>query len=95
MTRIAFTRAHFVVVPHFMKTSIDVALSARLCVTGSRRSCQEVKLTSNSQVAKYLLKKYETDNIIAEADTDIINYKQPQDLNIIYFLPSLWTTFLI
>lgn len=74
-----------------MKKPAGAPLSARTCLTSSRRSLREGKLTSYRQMVKYLLNIYGKDDIVVEADADIIIYKQPKDLNDIDYLQYLWT----
>lgn len=45
-------------------------------------SCQEGNICLNT---------YATDYITAEANADMINYKQSQDINAIEYLQQLWT----
>lgn len=60
-------------IPLFMKSPAGSALSARTNFISSCRSGQEGKLTSYSQGVNYLLKTYATDDIIVEANREIIS----------------------
>lgn len=73
----------YVVVPRFYEKPAGACLNARACLTSSCRPHKGGKLTSYCQVVHNLLNNYATDNIIVEANADIMNYKQPQDLNAI------------
>lgn len=59
-----------------MERPAGATLSARTCLTSSRRSLSEGMLTSYCQVVKYLLNAYATDDIIAEVEADIISYNR-------------------
>lgn len=79
------------VIPLFMKMPAGAALRERKWFTSSCRSCQEGMLISFCQVVSYILSTYATDDIIAEVDADIINYKQPKDLHAVDYSQALWT----
>lgn len=63
----------------FMKQTTGTALDARTCLSRSSCARQEGNLTSYCEAVNYLLPTYLTDDIIAEADMDVINFKQPPD----------------
>lgn len=79
------------VIPLFGNKAAGATLSARKCLIRSRQFQQEGKLTSYCQVVNDLLSVYATDNIVTDADVDIMKYKQLLALRTGYYLHSLWT----
>lgn len=60
----------------FMRDPTGAVLNARNCLFRSSCARQEGKMTSFYKVFIYLLATYATDDIIDEAEMDIINFKQ-------------------
>lgn len=74
----------------FLQKPVVAAPSTISCLTSSCRFHQIQRLTSCSQVVSYLLRPYGTEDVLTEADADIIIYKLPQDLKAVDYFQSLW-----
>lgn len=59
-----------------------------------RPESHECKLTSFCKVANYLLETYSTDNIIAKADMDKANFKQPTSQSSVQYAQAVCTELL-
>lgn len=51
---------------------------------------QEGCLTSYCEVVNYLLTIYATDDVITEAEADILNFKQTQSMTAMCYSQQLW-----
>lgn len=75
----------------FMKKPAGSDFIARTCMSSSNLARQEGKVTSNCQVVNYLLATCVTDDIIAEDNMDIVNFKQPVGQSAVEYPQALWT----
>lgn len=69
------------VFPKFIKNRAGAVLSVRTWLGNSHWFFQEVKLTSYCPVVEYLPNSYSTDDLIAKANTDVINFKYVSNFN--------------
>lgn len=60
-------------------------------MSSSSRTHQEGKLASYCQAVNYLLATNATDNVIAEDDLEIMNFRQPAGLSAVEYVQALWT----
>lgn len=69
--------------PHFMTEPAKAALSYIMSATEDNTTHKEATLTAYCQVVKYLLETNATDDVIAGAEADIMNYKQTENMSAI------------
>lgn len=74
-----------------MKTPPGAALYARPCQPSSSWVRQQEKLKSYCKVSNYLLATYAMDDIIVEADMNIMSLKQPAGPSKVKYVQALWT----
>lgn len=79
-------------VPHFMKRPAVAATTARLSLNpkSSKNRTKEGILTTYRQVANHLLETYVTDDVIDEADKDILRFTQPPNTPTLQFGDTRW-----
>lgn len=75
---------------HFMKDPAKSALVHSVCDTKEDDPQQDGKLTTHCQVVHYLLTTYATDDLIAEAEADINNFKEPKGISAVRYSKGLW-----
>lgn len=73
-----------------MQKSAGAAFNVRARLSSSSGSRQEGQLTSYCQVVNYLLPTYAADVIIAEADLNIVNLKQPAGQSAVEYVQAVW-----
>lgn len=83
-------RAEIGLFPHFVEKQAKAALSYRMSTTESNTIDKEGILTTHWQVFNYVLEAYTTDDVIAEAESDIMNYKQPKNMSAVCYSETLW-----
>lgn len=75
--------------PHIIGEPIKAALSNR--VTDDERNRQHnEKPTTYCQVVRYLLETYATDDVIAEAKSEITTFKQPASMTTVWYSKVFW-----
>lgn len=70
------------------------ALATSLRVTGGKYTPPEETLTSYPEVFNYLLKTYETDDLIGDADLSMRNYTKKPNQKDFDYANGLWMKFL-
>lgn len=77
---------------HFtMKKPAGAALNACTCLSSSSCERQEGKLTPYCKIVNYLLATHAIEDIIAEADMSLMNFKQPDSQGAVEYIQALWT----
>lgn len=75
----------------FMKKPVKAALNACTCLSSSSQAHKEGGLTSYCHVVKYLLATYGTDDIIAEAEMDMMNVNERDGWSTVKYAQALST----
>lgn len=75
--------------PHFMKEPAKTGLIYRMSATEGSNTHKEEKLEASCWVTIYLLRIYVADDFIANAEADIINYKQSKTMYAVFYLEKL------
>lgn len=75
---------------YFMKDPAKAAVAHRLCAKEDQNSQKEGKLTIYCQVVNYLLATYAIEDMIAEAEAEIMSFKQPEYVSVVRYLEVLW-----
>lgn len=74
----------------FIKELAESALLHGMSATEENGAHEKWKLITYRQSVSYLFDTYRTDDIIAEAEADVINYKQPGNMYAVYYSETLW-----
>lgn len=73
-----------------MKDPAKAASAHRVCATKEDHAEKKGNLTKYSQLVNYLLADNSTKDVIAKAEPDIINFKQPEGLSALRSSAVLW-----
>lgn len=65
---------------YFMRDQIKSALAHRVCATKEDDPQKERKLMTYCKVVSYLIATYASDDVMANAEADITNFKQPEGM---------------
>lgn len=76
--------------PHFMKRPAKAALSHGMRATEDHTNHKEGTSKTYRQDANYLLETCTTDDFITEADVDIMNNKQPNNMSEARYWETFW-----
>lgn len=79
---------------HSVTEPAKAALSFRVSVTEDNNTHKAETLTTYCQAVRYLLESWAADDAIAEAVTDIINNKQPENMSAVRYLETHWESVL-
>lgn len=71
--------------PNFLNEVAKTALSYRMSTTENSNPHEIDELPTHCLVVNYLLKTYGTNNVFAEAEADIINYKQLGEMSEVHY----------
>lgn len=82
-------------IQRFHKNFVGAALNALPSLSSSIRARQEEKLTSCCKVVIYLLTLYAMDDIIDQADNDIMNFNRATGRSAVEYAHALWTKALL
>lgn len=71
--------------PKIFKEPARAALAHRMGTSVEGNFYEEGKLTSYCQLVNYVLEAYASSDVIAEAEGDITNYKQPENMSAVRY----------
>lgn len=76
--------------PPVTKGPVEAALSYPMRATEDNGTHKGETMTSYCQAVSYVLQTYATDDVISEAEADVMNDKQPENMCAVRYSETFW-----